>query len=55
MKWHHLKDKPIMNKLIEHEKIILNYFSYSSKTNDFSEIELFLQENSFVNKWISDF
>jgi len=40
-----LEDKPIMKKLIEHEKIIINYFSNFYKTNNYTEIELFLYEN----------
>jgi hypothetical protein len=43
-----LEDKPIIKKLIDHEKIIINYFSYLYKTDDYTEIKLFLQENKII-------
>ncbi len=40
------EDKPIIKILIEHEQIIINYFSNLYTTNDYTEIEMFLHKYS---------
>jgi hypothetical protein len=41
-----IEDKPIIKILIEHEQIIINYFSNLYTTNDYTEIEIFLHKYS---------